>query len=74
MRTFGEEQFDQDVGHRLGVLANRIELLVGQFRALIAEQFAASHKARFFELGLRLLKARVSQQQLNDADMQPVRE
>ena len=47
-RITGEEQLDQDVGHRLRVLSNGIELLIRQFRGFIVQKLAASSEAVSF--------------------------
>jgi hypothetical protein len=45
LRISGEEQFDQDVGHRVRMFSNRVEFAVGQFDSLIAEQFPTTERA-----------------------------
>jgi hypothetical protein len=47
-RISGEEYFDQDVGHRLRVLSNGLDLFIRQFRGFIVQKLAASSEAVSF--------------------------
>jgi hypothetical protein len=50
----GEEDFDQDVGHRLRVLPNSLNLLIRQFRGFIVQKLAASSEAVSFGVGFEV--------------------
>jgi hypothetical protein len=46
-RIVGEENLDQQLGHRVRMLSDRVKLRVSQFCCLVAEQLSAPQEARW---------------------------